>query len=155
MNAEEDRGMREGVGIEDSSGLRRGVDVPDRLNRLTQRVIGCAMEVHSTLGPGLLERVYEEALAYELHQAGISASRQVEAPVLCKGVAIGPHRLDMVVEGAVVIELKAVEAVGRLHLAQLVSYLRVAQIPLGLLINFNVPRLKDGVYRRLNDRAFP
>lgn len=132
---------------------REDFPVPDEWNLLTRRIIGCAMEVHSNLGPGYLERIYEDALMYELAQSGIAAQRQVEIVVPYKGISLGGQRLDVVVESLVVVEIKAVAEVPDLHLAQLVSYLRGAKLPLGLLINFNSRRLKDGIFRRLNDAA--
>lgn len=127
--------------------------MPESWNDLTRRVIACAMEVHSALGPGFLERLYEEALLIEFAQRGISAERQVPVRVQYKNVDIGLQRLDLVVEGLVILELKAVAEVPNSALAQLTSYMRAADLPLGLLINFHVPRLKDGVYRRINPRA--
>ncbi len=134
---------------------REDCPVPDEWNMLTRRIIGCALEVHSNLGPGYLERIYEDALMYELDQAGISAKRQVEIVVPYKGISLGGQRLDLVVESLVIVELKAVAEVADLHLAQLVSYLRGAKLPLGLLINFNARRLKDNIFRRLNENALP
>lgn len=134
---------------------REDFPVPDEWNMLTRRIIGCALEVHSNLGPGFLERIYEDALMYEFEQAGISARRQVEIVVPYKGISLGGQRLDVVVESLVVVEIKAVAEVPDLHLAQLVSYLRGARLPLGLLINFHARRLKDGIFRRLNEAALP
>lgn len=127
--------------------------VPDEWNALTRRIIGCAMEVHSHLGPGLLERLYEDALAFELKAAGIRVDRQVEVRIPYKGIVLAGQRLDLVVEGLVVLEIKAVAEVADVHLAQLVSYLRGADLPIGLLLNFHASRLKEGLFRRLNDRA--
>ena len=109
------------------------------------------MEVHSTLGPGLLERVYEEAMAYELREAGLGFERQKEIVIPYKAIRLSVQRLDLVVERTVVVELKATEDVAPVHLAQLVSYLRAARLPLGLVINFNERRLKDGIFRRINN----
>ncbi len=117
---------------------------------LTRRIIGCAMQVHSTLGPGLLERLYEEALCIEMRNAGLQFEQQRAFRVDYKGIALSEQRLDLVVDNTVIVELKAVSAVTDLHLAQLVSYLRAARLPIGLLVNFHVARLKDGIYRRLN-----
>ncbi len=129
--------------------------VPDEWNLKTQRVIGLAMEVHSILGPGLVERLYEDALSYELGRAGFSIKRQHPIRLRYKEIELGEQRLDLVVDDLVVLELKSVDAVSDLMLAQLVSYLRSARLPLGLLINFNVPPIKDGIYRRLNPVACP
>jgi GxxExxY protein len=125
-------------------------DIPPELNDLTDRVIGCAIEVHRHLGPGLLERVYEAAMLHELDLAGISAAQQVEITVPYKGITLAGQRADLVVADRLVVELKAVEAVSDVHLAQLVSYIRSGGYPLGLLINFHVPVLRKGLYRRIN-----
>lgn len=163
MNAEEDRGRQKGGAVVPESDVheisvassRQRGRVPDEWNEITRRIIGCAMEVHSHLGPGLLERIYEDALFIELQSEGLAAARQVEVVIDYKGMPIRGQRLDLVIENLVVIELNAVEAVADAHLAQLVSYLRAANLPLGLLINFKASRLKDGIYRRLNERALP
>lgn len=125
-------------------------DIPAEWNALTERVIGCAIEVHRTLGSGLLERLYEEALAYELERAGIPFERQALIRIRYKDVELGDQRVDLLVDGILVIEIKATEGVSDAHLAQLVSYLRSGDIPLGLLINFHTMRLTDGVYRRVH-----
>lgn len=131
----------------------RAIELPDQLNRLSERVIGCAIEVHRELGPGLLERIYEDAMLYELDRAGLFVERQVAIPVRYKGVDLHGQRLDMIVERCIVLELKAVEKIVEVHLAQLVSDLRVSRSPLGLLINFNVPFLTRGIHRRINSVA--
>ena len=128
-------------------------EIPDSLNKLSERVIGCAIEVHRVLGPGLLERLYEDALVHELQLQDLQVRRQVPVQLDYKGVMLTGQRLDLVVEHRLVIELKAVESVSDLHLAQLLSYLRVGNLPLGLLINFNVPLLKKGIHRRVNSAA--
>lgn len=117
------------------------------LNHLTDRVIGCAIEVHRTLGPGLLESVYEKALCFELQQRGLNFANQVSVPILYKGQNLGDHRLDLLVENQLVVELKAVDRFDPVFQAQLLSYLRLTGKQLGLLINFNVPVLKDGIKR--------
>lgn len=120
----------------------------EQLNDLSYRVRGLCMEVHRELGPGLLESAYEEALAYELTQAGIAFQRQREAPLLYKGVKLDcGYRLDFVVEGQLIIGLKAVAEVLPIHRAQLLTYLKLERRSLGLLINFNTPVLKDGIHR--------
>lgn len=129
--------------------------VPDEWNLKTQRIIGLAMEVHSILGPELVERLYEDALSYELVRAGFSVQRQHPVRLRYKEIELSEQRLDLVLDHLIVLELKSVEAVSDLMLAQLVSYLRPAHLPLGLLVNFNVPLLKDGIYRRLNPLACP
>ncbi len=134
------------------SGMR-GADVPDELNQLTHATIGAAMRVHSVLGAGLPERMYAEALAIELDRRAVRFAREVAVRVRYEGQELGELRLDLVVGDSIVVELKAVEAVHDLHLAQLVSYLKAGQFPLGVLINFNVPVLKDGIYRRIHSKA--
>ncbi|MCC6970096.1 MAG: GxxExxY protein [Phycisphaerales bacterium] len=130
-----------------------GTGIPARWNAVTERVIGLAMEVHSILGPGLVEKLYEDALVYELSRASIPHQRQVVIRVPYKDVLLSEQRLDLVVAKGLVVELKCVERVADVHLAQLVSYLRAARMPVGLLLNFNAARLKDGVFRRVNSRA--
>ncbi len=120
----------------------------DDLDRLTHRVIGCCIEVHRELGPGLLESVYEDALAYELSAAGLAFSRQHAVPILYKGRRLsGDFRLDLYVEQRLVVELKAVSELLPIHQAQVLTYLRLLPAPLGLLINFNVSVLRDGIRR--------
>ena len=105
------------------------------------------MEVHSTLGPGLLESVYEEALAHEFTLRGIKYEKQKEVSLKFKGKDIGRHRIDFLVENEVVLELKAVESMHKIYQAQILTYLRATKKRVGLLINFNVERLKDGIKR--------
>jgi len=115
---------------------------------LTHQIIGLAIEVHRELGPGLLESAYEECLAYELRHAGIPHVRQHPLPVCYKDVHLEcGYRLDILLPGALVIELKTVEALAPIHEAQLLTYLKLSRIERGLLINFNVPVLKDGIKR--------
>jgi GxxExxY protein len=119
-----------------------------RANELSHHVVGAAIEVHRTLGPGLLESAYQECLCRELYLREIPYQRQVELPVEYKGTRLEcAYRLDLVIEGLVIVELKSVEAVEPVHEAQLLTYLRLSGIWLGLLINFNVPLLKQGIYR--------
>ncbi len=129
--------------------------VPEAWNQMTHRIIGCAMEVHSVLGPGLVERWYEEALAHELSRAGLKVQRQMELNLQYKDIVLSGQRLDLVVESLVVVEVKSFAGVADAHLAQLVSYLRAGRFPLGLLINFNAGRLKRGIHRRLNEAVLP
>ncbi|SFD75171.1 GxxExxY protein [Pseudoalteromonas denitrificans] len=115
---------------------------------LTQKVIGCAIEVHKELGPGLLESSYESCLLYELNQAGILAQSQVLLPINYKGMNIDAgYRLDVLIPGELILELKAVDKLQPIHTAQLITYLKLTGIKTGLLINFNVNRLVDGVKR--------
>jgi GxxExxY protein len=118
---------------------------------LTEKIIGCAIEVHKALGPGLLESTYEECFCYELSQNGISFRRQVPLPVIYKGIKLDcGYRIDVLVDDLVIIELKTVEKMLAIHEAQLLTYLKLYRRPLGLLMNFNVPVLKDGIKRLVN-----
>jgi GxxExxY protein len=121
-------------------------------NRITEAVIGAAMAVHRELGPGLLESAYEACLAYELMQRGLRIERQKPLPVTYGDVKLEcGYRMDIVVEGKVIVELKAVDRVERIHEAQLLSYLKLADLRVGLLINFNVTILKGGIKRVVNN----
>jgi len=111
-------------------------------------IIGCAMKVHSALGPGLLENAYETCLVYELKKNGVKVLSQVALPVSYDGVQLDAgYRIDVIVEDRVIVELKAVEKLTSLHQAQLMSYLKLSGNKVGLLINFNTVHLKDGVKR--------
>ena len=115
---------------------------------LTELVIGCAIEVHKHLGPGLLESSYEGCLLKELQLRGVDVLRQVELPISYKGLDLGVgYRLDIVVPGALIIELKAVDKLAPIHTAQLLTYLKLSGIKTGLLINFNTAKLVDGIKR--------
>ncbi|MGR3983595.1 GxxExxY protein [Pseudoalteromonas sp. 1181_04] len=115
---------------------------------LTQKVIGCAIEVHKQLGPGLLESSYENCLIYELQQIGIKAVSQIELPVSYKGMEIDAgYRLDILIPDLLIIELKAIDKLAPIHSAQLITYLKLSGIKTGLLINFNVIKLVDGIKR--------
>lgn len=115
---------------------------------MSHQVIGLCIEVHRELGPGLLESAYEEALAYELAKAGLAFDRQREVPLRYKGIELScDYRLDFVVEGQLLLELKAVSELLPIHQAQLLTYLKLERLQLGLLVNFNVPVLKDGIRR--------
>jgi GxxExxY protein len=117
---------------------------------VTDVVISAAIEVHRVLGPGLLESAYEECLAYEFTDREVAFARQVPLPVVYRSVRLDcGYRLDFVVEDAVVVELKAVEALTPIHEAQLLTYLRLSGKRVGLMINFNVNRLVDGIVRRV------
>ena len=120
-------------------------------NEIGERVIGCALKVHKTLGPGLLENVYETCLALELEEAGLFFDRQLTLPVNYNGTIIeGGYRLDLLVERHVVVEVKAVESIAAVHRAQVLSYLRLGGFRLGYLLNFNVALLKNGIARIAN-----
>ncbi len=120
-------------------------------NEITEKIIGAAIRVHRELGPGLLESAYEAGLAYELADGGLKVERQKMLPVLYRGLRLDEgYRLDLLAEDTVIIELKAVSRLAEIHEAQLLSYLRLAAKPVGLLINFHVLRLTDGVRRVVN-----
>ncbi len=119
-----------------------------KIDELTEKIIGCAIEVHKILGPGLLESAYEECLAYELTKAGLSIERQCLLPIIYKEIKLDHgYRLDIVVEEEVIIELKTVESITPVHQAQMLTYMKLSGIDLGLIINFNVKLLKDGIKR--------
>ncbi|HET9235096.1 MAG TPA: GxxExxY protein, partial [Candidatus Eisenbacteria bacterium] len=119
-----------------------------RINELTQQIIAAAIDVHRELGPGLLESTYEACLVFELAERGLRAERQKPMPVNYKGMLLeSAYRIDLLVEQQVIVELKAVHALDSVHEAQVLSYLRLSGCHVGLLINFNVRRLKDGIRR--------
>lgn len=123
----------------------------EKLNWISGQVVDAAMRVHTALGPGLLESAYEACLLFELHKRGIQATRQVELPVVYQGVKIDVgYRLDLLVEESVIVELKAVEEVLPIHTAQLMSYLKLSDRRLGLLLNFNVVHMQEGITRVVN-----
>ena len=120
------------------------------LNKISEQIIGSAIEVHRVLGPGLLESAYEECLCRELQLQGIAFERQLPLAVEYKGVRLDcGYRLDLVVESSVAVEIKALAAIDRIHEAQLLTYLKLGGWKLGLLINFNVPLLKNGIRRMI------
>lgn len=120
-------------------------------NELSGKIIGCAIEVHKSLGPGLLENAYEECLFYELKQTGLKIEKQKALPLVYKEVKLDAgYRLDLLVENKVIIEIKAVEALNDIHIAQVLTYLKVSDCKLGLLMNFNVLKIKDGIKRLVN-----
>jgi len=114
---------------------------------LTEQIIGCAIEVHRHLGPGLYETTYEEALCLEFNEAEIPYRRQIGVPVLYKGRLIGEHRPDLVVRDRVVVEIKSVDRTGGVHVAQTLIYMRLLRLPVGLLINFNCAAVRGGIRR--------
>lgn len=115
---------------------------------LTEKIIGCAIEVHRQLGPGLLESTYQQCLAYELQVASLSFQIQCPMPVLYKGVKLDcGYRLDLFVQKRVIVELKTVQFFERIHEAQLLTYMKLAKASVGLLINFNVKLLRSGIRR--------
>ena len=118
---------------------------------LTGEIIGCAMKVHTSLGPGLLESAYQECLYYELRKAGMLVEKEKPLPLIYEEVKLDcGYRIDLMVEGKIVVEVKSVEALADIHLAQVLTYLKLTNNRLGLLINFNVVRLKEGIKRVIN-----
>ena len=118
------------------------------INQITEKIIGCAIEVHKELGPGLLESAYEECLFYELKQVGLNAERQVPVPVIYKEIKLDcGYRMDILVEKKVIIELKTVDTIIPVHEAQILTYMKFAKKEIGLLINFKVTLLKNGIKR--------
>ncbi|MBL4711421.1 MAG: GxxExxY protein [Gammaproteobacteria bacterium] len=120
------------------------------LNDITENIIGAAIEVHRTLGAGLLESIYEECLCYELASRGISFDKQYAVSLLYKKVALNAsYKIDLFVEEAVVVELKTVEKILPIHEAQILTYMKLVESSVGLLINFNVPYLRQGIKRKV------
>ncbi len=120
-------------------------------NKLTEKIIGAAIEVHRTLGPGLLESAYQECLLYELRQLGLKVEKEKALPIIFKEIKLDHgYRIDLLVEDQVVIELKTVEAFTEVHSAQVLTYLKLGNYPLGLLINFHTKLLKNGIKRFIN-----
>ena len=117
------------------------------INKISEKVIGCAIEVHRQLGPGLLESVYEEALCIEFRLQGLSYQRQLSIPLVYKGNPIGEYRLDLLVEDAVIVEIKSVERHDPVFDAQVLTYLRITGKKIGLLLNFNQRLLRNGIKR--------
>ncbi len=121
-------------------------------NEISGKIIGCAIKVHNFLGPGLLESAYLECLHYELIQVGLRAEKEKPLPLIYEEVKLNVgYRIDLLVEGKVIVEAKAVEALNDVHLAQVLTYLRLTETKLGLLINFNVSRIKNGLRRVVNN----
>jgi GxxExxY protein len=123
------------------------VKTEKELNQITEKIIGCAIEIHRELGPGLLESIYESALCIELDSIGLTYERQKSLPVIYKNKPIGNFRVDLIVDGSGVLELKSVERYDPIFEAQLLSYMKPGKYRLGLLINFNSRLLKDGIKR--------
>ena len=124
----------------------------DQLNAITEQIIGAAMDVHRVIGPGLLESAYEACLAFELRARGFQVEQQKPLPVIYKQVKLDcGYRLDMVVNDSVIVEIKAIERLTSVHEAQLLSYLRLMNCRVGLLLNFHCTMLKHGIRRIVND----
>jgi GxxExxY protein len=136
-------------------GEKRMFDVDSnskRLDLITEKIIGCAIEVHRGIGPGLLESAYEECLCYELSQQGLRFERQVPLPVIYKGIKLDcGYKLDIIIEVSVIVEIKAVDRLTAIHEAQLLSYLRMLDKRVGLLLNFHSAVLKNGIKRMVNN----
>jgi GxxExxY protein len=125
-----------------------------RPNETSQAVIGCAMRVHSVLGAGVLESTVSACLAYEFRQAQLHAQQQVHLPIVYRGITLpAAYRVDSIVERCLIVEVKCVETLLPVHVAQTLSYLRLTGLKLGLLLNFNVPHLRQGIRRVINGPA--
>ena len=121
------------------------------INEITGEIIGAAMRVHSVLGPGLLESAYEVCLIYELKKRGLQVADQVVLPVVYEDVRLDAgYRMDLVVEESVIVEIKSVDEIAPIHKAQLLSYLKLSGLKVGLLLNFNVTHFRDGITRMMN-----
>ena len=120
-------------------------------NEITEKIIGCAIKVHSNLGPGLLESAYKECLFYELIKSGLVVEKEKPLPLIYKEIKMEcGYRIDLLVENSVVIEIKSVDAINDIHVAQVLTYLKLSKCRIGLLINFNVVKLKDGIKRLIH-----
>ncbi|HZL09913.1 MAG TPA: GxxExxY protein [Prolixibacteraceae bacterium] len=120
-------------------------------NQITEKIIGCAIKVHSALGPGLLESVYQQCLYYELKKSGLKVEKEKPLSVIYEEIELDcGYRLDLIVENRVIVELKSVESLTDLHLAQMLTYLKLSKCDIGLLINFNVTQLIKGFKRVIN-----
>ena len=136
--------------------INRGAAESLRINQITEAVIGAAIDVHRELGPGLLETAYEQCLCYELSARRLAFRRQLPLPVKYKAIQLDcGYVLDLLVENSVIVELKSVEKIHPVHEAQLLTYLKLSKVSVGLLINFFVPILKDGVKRIVNNFPDP
>lgn len=121
-------------------------------NDLSYKIIGVALELHRNIGPGLLESTYENALAYDLREIGLNVIQQVPMPFIYKEVRMDVgYRIDLLVENKIVIEVKSIETLATVHYSQVLTYLKLSQMKLGLLINFNCKLLKEGIHRIVND----
>jgi GxxExxY protein len=124
----------------------------DDVNQVTGRIVDAALKVHSALGPGLLESAYENCLFYELKKRGIEVRQQLELPVVYDGVNIdAKYRIDLLVENQVIVEVKSVDKLAPIHEAQLLTYMKLSQIKVGFLLNFNTIHLMDGLKRMVNN----
>jgi GxxExxY protein len=120
-------------------------------NEISKTVVGLAMQIHTALGPGLLESAYKECLYYKISQAGLKVMKEKSMPLNYEGVRLEcGYRIDLLVEDKLLLEIKSVEALNEIHLAQTLTYMKLGNYKLGLLLNFNVPRMKDGIRRIIN-----
>jgi GxxExxY protein len=127
------------------------IHLPMLENEISEKIIGCSIDVHKSLGPGLLESAYQECLFYELQKAGLYVEKQKPLPLIYKEVKLDAgYRLDLIVERKVIVEVKSIEVLNDIHTAQVLTYLKVSGCKVGLLINFNVLRLVDGLKRMVN-----
>lgn len=125
--------------------------IDERTEKIAKIIVNSAFKVHKNLGPGLLERVYEVCLAYEINKAGLTVQSQIDVPIIYDGVTLKEKlRLDLIVENTVIIEVKAVEIINPVWQAQIISHLKLTDNQLGFLINFNVPLIKNGIKRFIN-----
>lgn len=123
-------------------------DLPDHINQLSRQIFDAAVHVHSILGPGLLEKTYEECLFFTLQKRGLKVQKQIELPIIFEELTVeNAFRIDMIVEGQIVLELKACEAISPVHMAQVFTYLKLTEKPLGMILNFNTKLMKDGIKR--------
>ncbi len=121
------------------------------IEKVFKTILDCSFKVHTALGPGLLESAYEECLYYELNQSGLSVQKQKALPLVYKEVKLDAgYRIDLLVENKVIIEIKSVESLADIHMAQILTYLKLSKCKLGLLVNFNVKHLKNGIKRVIN-----
>ena len=121
------------------------------INKITEKIIGCAIEVHKNLGPGLLESSYVACLNYELVNAGLEVKQQLGLPLVYKEIQLDlGYRLDLLVDSQVVVEIKSVETLKEVHISQVLTYLKLSKASVGLLMNFNVPKLTDGLKRLIS-----
>jgi GxxExxY protein len=135
-------------GTEETQRFAKGIMIE---NQISEKIIGCAIEVHKQLGPGLLESAYQACLDYELRESGLSVKKEIPMPIVYKDIQLDHgYRIDLLVENKVVIEIKTVEALNDVHTAQVLTYLKLGNYKLGLLLNFHVRTLKNGIKRLIN-----
>lgn len=122
--------------------------MPMNIENVFKTILDCSFKVHTALGPGLLESSYEECLFYELQEAGLKVEKQKALPLIYKDIKLeAGYRIDLYVESCIIVELKSIESLAEIHLAQILTYMKLSESKLGLLVNFNVPHLKDGIKR--------